>query len=150
MKIVHGFRFGRLLVGVRAPVLALSAGDFSWSASSDVDASGGACGDKADEASPSFCSLSLSLLSRSTRSRSFRSFFSLFLNLSLSAFSFALAPFDFMFPFEGDASFGVSRPELDAGGGVELGDLALATCAGIGFSLWGAGVDRFVEGPTLL
>jgi|ERR1700722_12681228 len=148
-NMVHGFRGGRLLVGVRAPVLALSAGDLSCSASSGVDVS--ACGwgvafPDAGAASPlllAFCSDSFSLISRSLRSLSFRSFFSFFLAFSFSSFSLeALRPLCFKLPLEG-TSFGVSGTEIDVEAGVELVD---ARFAGTIFGDWDAGVDPFAGG----
>lgn len=122
MNIVHGFRGGRLEVGVRAPVLSV-AGLLTSSTSGvpEVEGSGALwmgvafpdfgpwawVGVSAVGAPPSLAS-SASFASRSALSRSFLSFLSFFFCFSLSALS-AVA-----FGFE--LAFGAGAPPLALGG----------------------------------
>lgn len=125
MKIVHGFRAGLRLVGVRAPVLSV-AGEVRPPSSVLISPSGSGVplpdftggglltfsGKGVEGLLPPSFSFTAS---RSARSCCFRSFFRSFFARSRSALSAGLAaPLTL-------ASLGVSRPELGAlgGGGVE-------------------------------
>lgn len=145
MKIVHGFRAGRLLVGVLAPVLSV-AGDIipssarpsgpgpAWFPTSGValpDFDGGLLRSTSGRApgagddAPSF-----EAASRSARSCCLRSFFLSFFALSFSALS--SAPW---FGAPPPLSFGVSRPDpAESGGGVEGFDFTPVRCGGRDFS----------------
>lgn len=139
MKIVHGFRGGRLDVGVLAPVLSV-AGEVTPSSvlgslldtAAVVDTSGVALPDfgggllrstsglvpGAGEVAPSFAAAAAA--SRSARSCCLRSFLRSRLARSFSALSMAAW-------FCPPLSFGVSRPDpAEGGGGVEGFDLGPA------------------------
>lgn len=148
MKIVHGFRAGLRLVGVRAPVLSVVGevkppSSFLTSPSGSgvplPDFTGGGLLEISGKGVGGLLSPSFSFtVSRSARSCCFRSFFRSFFARSRSALSAGLtAPLTF-------ASLGVSRPELRAlgGGGVDAAGLLVGfMCGGTAFSVaGGAGV----------
>lgn len=146
MKMVHGFRCGFPVFGVRIPPLPVSvSGDLGPALSKARGA-----GDADDAVSGKTgvevllgvaLSFSLSAFSRSTRSFSLRSFFSFFLAFSRSAFSDAVAPLSF--------GTGLSLPVVCG----EVGSLALGLVerwGGAARSGGGAGVEPFVGGWLVL
>lgn len=145
MKIVHGFRCGLPVFGVRTPVLPVSVtGDFGPAESetnvaveADVEGSGNAAVEVLLGVTASL-SLSFSPFSRSIRSLSLRSFFSFFLALSRSAFSEAAAPFILR--------SGLSLPDTDGGDVGALVLVLLERWGGRARSFEGTGVVPFVGG----